>query len=427
MSAAARRPMRPRDRIARSCRVSKELRLDLDRHAPDRARSRAPRARRGGADERTRAARGARRAHRRDERREDPIEASSLGLPAPTAGSRSRAKAARAATIERLEGWKRELDAIAQSGGGGLGLVDANNVRLLRAGLDSDLAELVLRRSDRKSYARPALRLVGAIFSQFLHLPVVGRDGATPADLDRGWDDLVSRLEQGPAFIVAGQTLVTEPGRLQASVGALQLAGVADFFGGPLSEAAAAQLAARPATRARFAAARDAVLATIAETRAVLDARAASWPENHVIGKAAYERMLREEQLLPFDRAEIEHMARDELAHGWAEEAWLIALSRKRKLPFGPASGGGLAPGGPALVGYYRDRIAELTTFMTSTTSSPCRRGSARCRSSRRRRSCSRSRRAPRCSRRACSRRRAPATTSSPRRSRSRRRRSGST
>jgi hypothetical protein len=205
---------------------------------------------------------------------------------------------------------------------------------------------------------------VSAIFSQFLHLPVVGRDGATPADLDRAWDDLVSRLEQGPAFIVAGQALVTEPGRLQASVGATQLAGVADFFGGALSDAAGAQLAARPATLARFAAARDAILATIAETRAVLDARAASWPENHVIGKAAYERMLREEQLLPFDAAEIEHMARDELAHGWAEEAWLIALSRKRKLPFGPASGGGLAPGGPALVGYYRDRIAELTTFM---------------------------------------------------------------
>ena len=53
-------------------------------------------------------------------------------------------------------------------------------------------------------------------------------------------------------------------------------------------------------------------------------------------------------------------MARDELAHGWAEEAWLTALSKQRKLPFGAASGGGMAPGGPALVGYYRDRIAEL-------------------------------------------------------------------
>ena len=62
-----------------------------------------------------------------------------------------------------------------------------------------------MRQSDRKDYAGPALRLVQAIFSQFLHLPIVGRDGATQADVDKAWDDIVSRLEQGAAFIVAGQ------------------------------------------------------------------------------------------------------------------------------------------------------------------------------------------------------------------------------
>jgi hypothetical protein len=90
----------------------------------------------------------------------------------------------------------------------------------------------------------------------------------------------------------------------------------------------------------------------------------AAWPDNHVIGKAAYEQMLREEQLLPFDAADIERMARDELAHGWAEEAWLRSVSTHRKIPFGAASGGGMAPSGPALVGYYRDRIAELHAFV---------------------------------------------------------------
>jgi uncharacterized protein (DUF885 family) len=295
---------------------------------------------------------------------EDPIAASGLGLSVADSRLAIPSEAARAATIARLNGWKQELEAIAQGAGGGLGLVDGNNVKLLRAEFASQLNELVARQADRKDYARPALRLVQAIFSQFLHLPIVGREAAVQADLDKAWDDLVARLEQGPAFIVAGQKLVTQPGRLQGTVGAQQLAGVPDFFGGVLSEAAAAQMAGRPAALARFAAARDAVLATIVETRGVLDARAASWPENHVMGKAAYERMLREELLLPFDAAEIEHMARDELAHGWAEEAWLAALSRKRNLPFGPASGGGLAPGGPALVGYYRDRIAELTAFM---------------------------------------------------------------
>ena len=293
---------------------------------------------------------------------EDPITASSLGLTLADSRLAMPSEAARAATIARLSGWKQELEAI--GAGGGLGLVDGNNLMLLRAGFDARLNELVARQTDRKDYAGPALRLVQAIFAQFLHLPIVGREGAVPADLDRAWDDLVARLEQGPAFVVAGQALVTQPGRLQATVGAQQLAGVPDFFRGALSAAAAAQMAGRPTALARFEAARDALLATFAESRRVLDAHAAAWPENHVIGKAAYERMLREELLLPFDAAEIEHMARDQLAHGWAEEAWLTALSKKRQLPFGPASGGGLAPGGPALVGYYRDRIAELTAFM---------------------------------------------------------------
>ena len=61
----------------------------------------------------------------------------------------------------------------------------------------------------------------------------------------------------------------------------------------------------------------------MAETRAFIEAHVDAWPDNLVIGKAAYEQMLREEQLLPFDAADIERMARDELAHGWAEEAWL--------------------------------------------------------------------------------------------------------
>jgi uncharacterized protein (DUF885 family) len=74
--------------------------------------------------------------------------------------------------------------------------------------------------------------------------------------------------------------------------------------------------------------------------------------------------MLREEQLLPYDAADLERMGRDELAHGWAEEAWLGASARQRKLAFGPASGGGMAPGGPALVDYYRDRIADLRSYV---------------------------------------------------------------
>ena len=88
---------------------------------------------------------------------EDPIAASSLGLSAADSRLEIPSEAARAARIARLNGWKQELEAIAQGAGGGLGLVDGNNVRLLRAEFDSELNELVDRQSDRKSYARPAL------------------------------------------------------------------------------------------------------------------------------------------------------------------------------------------------------------------------------------------------------------------------------
>ena len=292
---------------------------------------------------------------------DDPIAASSLGLREFDGRLALPTETARAARIARLQGWKAELETIAREAGSGATLAEAGDVRLLRADFDSRLNELVVRQGDRKDYAGPALRIVQAIFDQFLHLPIVGREGATEVDVDQAWDDIVARLEQAPATIVAGQRLVTQPGRLFATVGSRQLGGAPDFLGDALSAAATTQVARRPAVLARFVAGRD---ATLAETKATLDARAASWPENHVIGKAAYEQMLRDEMLLPFDSADLERIANDELAHGWAEEAWLQALSVHRKMPFGPVSGGGMAPVGPALVGYYRDRIAELTVFI---------------------------------------------------------------
>ncbi len=295
---------------------------------------------------------------------DDPIAGSALGLTDFDSRLSPPSEAARAERIARLQGWKAELETIARDAGSKETIVEAGDVRLLRANFDARLNELVVRQTDRKDYAGPALRVVEALFSQFLRVPIVGRDGATQADVDKAWDDITSRLEQAPAYIVAGQRLVTKPGRLFATVGSKQLGGAPDFLNDALGITAKTQMAGRPAALARFDAAREATLTTMAETRAFLDANAASWPDNHVIGKAAYEQMLRDEMLLPFDSADLVRIADDELAHGWAEEAWLQALSAKRGIPFGPQSGGGLAPGGPALVGYYRERIAELTAFM---------------------------------------------------------------
>ena len=137
------------------------------------------------------------------------------------------------------------------------------------------------------------------------------------------------------------------------------------FFNGALTDAAKAHYGGDSVALNRFLSARDATLAAIAETKATIDAHVGEWPENFAIGREAYDRMLREEQLLPFDSRDMERIGNDALAHGWAEEAWLTALSERENLPFGPRSGGGMAPAGPALIDYYRDRIAELGRFVT--------------------------------------------------------------
>ncbi len=171
-------------------------------------------------------------------------------------------------------------------------------------------------------------------------------------------------MEKGPAYIEAGQKLVTHPGKLYGMAGSKQIAGAPDFLGGALTDAAKEQLANDPATLQRFTAARDALLATLAKSDAFIKAHVDAWPENFAMGKAAYDQMLQREQLLPFTSKDVEGMARDELAHGWAEEAWLKSLAADRKVAFGAETGGGMAPDGAALIGYYRERIAQLTKFV---------------------------------------------------------------
>ena len=117
---------------------------------------------------------------------DDPIAATALGLREFDGKLAIPSEAARAARIVLLRGWKAEAEKIGHDAGAGATLAEAGDVRLLRAEFDSRLNELVVRESDRKDFAGPALRIVDALFGQFLHLPIAGRDGATQGDVDRG-------------------------------------------------------------------------------------------------------------------------------------------------------------------------------------------------------------------------------------------------
>ncbi len=291
--------------------------------------------------------------------KQHPLTATALGLSDYDGELDTPSEAENRRDLATIRGWESELASIPLDGAS---LVDVDDAKLLRAQLVGYERQYLVYKNFEKDPSGPSLAIVGAIYVQFLHLPIAGTAGATQTDVAAAWEKIIKRLAGAPAYIAAGNALVTHPGHLYGVTGSEQLAGAPSLLGGPLTDAAKAQL---PADRfAAFSTARDAALTAIAETKKYIDAHAPAWPENYVIGRAAYDAMLRDEQLLPFDSADIERMARDELAHGWAVQSWMEQLAAERGTPIGPESGGGLAPGGAALIDYYRARIAQLREFV---------------------------------------------------------------
>lgn len=293
-----------------------------------------------------------------------PMQATALGMAGMDGELETPSEAARTAEIAQIRTWQRKLQAIASGFGASTSLTDRDDAKLLAAQITGQLNALLVYQIDRKDYSAPGNNIVQAIFVQFLNLPVSGKEGATAQDVAGAWRDVISRLEKSPTYIAAGERMVRTPGHLFGIVGSQELAGTPEFLQGSLTDAARGQLGADSQEFARFVRARDATLSAIEEAKTYIDSHVASWPENFAIGRRAYDQMLRDEQLLPFNTSDVERMGEDELAHGWAEEAWLRSLSQRDSIPFGAASGGGMAPSGPPLIDYYRDCIGELRKFV---------------------------------------------------------------
>jgi uncharacterized protein (DUF885 family) len=293
-----------------------------------------------------------------------PMAATGLGISGYDGQLEKPSEEARSAEIALIVSWQNRLAKIEADNKGVMTLVESDDAKLLAAQLTGELRQFTVYQVDRKDYAGAANAVVGAIFTQFQHLPIAGQEGATSATVARAWADITSRLSKAPAYIAAANEMVTHPGHLYGVTGSQELAGAPDFLAGPLTDAAKAQMPV--ADFKRFAAARDAAIAAISTTKKYIDAQVAHWPENFAIGQTAYDAMLRDEQLLPVDANDVERMGYDELSHGWGVQFWLDHLSKQTGTPFGPQSGGGIAPGGPALISYYRDRIAELRHYVVA-------------------------------------------------------------
>jgi uncharacterized protein (DUF885 family) len=293
-----------------------------------------------------------------------PSQATQWGITKYDADFESVSEADRAAYIGRLRQWQQRLQVIEHTTPAGATLMDRDDEQLLQAQLTQLLNTSLVYQFDRKNYANGAETVLSSINTQLQFLPVSGQDGAGPEQVDKAWTDIIARLGKVPAFIEASQRLVTHPDHRFGVIGSETLAGASDLLLDALTAAAKQHLGEDTAALARFIAARDATLATISRTKAYIDAHVAQWPTTFPMGRPAYDRMLRDEQLLPFSSRDLERLGQAELALGWAEEAWLTSLSQRESRPFGPTSGGGLAPGGPALIDYYKARIDELTRYV---------------------------------------------------------------
>ena len=279
-----------------------------------------------------------------------PLVGTSLGIAAEDGSLDVPGAAENARDLATIRAWKRGLDAIDVTGSP---LRVRDDARLLRAQLVAMERTYTVYRTYEKDAAGPADSIVNAIFTQFQHLPA-----APGAARDLAWDRIVRRLSGAPAYIARARALVVRPGHLFGVVGSEELAGAPDFLRGALTAAARASLS--ESKFATFVAARDATLASIARTKSYIDAHVAGWPENYAMGRKAYDAMLRDELLVPYDADRVEHLGRDELAHGAVVQFWLRGVARARGTPIGAPSGGGIAPSGKALVAFYRARIDEL-------------------------------------------------------------------
>src|SRR5579871_3693930 len=189
-----------------------------------------------------------------------------------------------------LASYEQKIDSIDMTGAT---LQDRNDIKLMRTFLVGQRRAIADQEAGKDPSAAP-LTVLGAVFTMILH--------KDEQDSNVWWDHLISRMEKAPAWMAAQRPQITHPGRLQAQVALKQLAMAPGLFYYVLTPMSA-QLPADQ--RARFVKARDALVASMTEWTKWMKDNAPSWPINYVMGAAAYNAMLRDELLLPYDADQI--------------------------------------------------------------------------------------------------------------------------
>lgn len=256
---------------------------------------------------------------------------------------------------QMLQAYQRKLDAIDMTGAT---LQDRNDVSVMRAFAIGQLRQLADVEAG-KDPSGPPLTVLGAVFTMILH-----KDEQDPS---LWWDHLISRLEKAPAWMAAQRPLIAHPGRLQAQVAVKELAMAPALFNFILTPMAA-QLPADQKTR--FEKARDATVAAMTEWTKWMSDNAASWPINYAMGAQAYNAMLRDELLLPYDADQIAAIGRKTLDAALAQEREIQAEAKAKGVNLSDpvqaaANGGGMTPTTKdAQFAFFQAQLDTLRAFI---------------------------------------------------------------
>jgi uncharacterized protein (DUF885 family) len=256
---------------------------------------------------------------------------------------------------QMLSTFEQKIDAIDMTGAT---LQDRNDVTLMRAFIVSQ-RRTIADQAAGKDPSGPPLTVLGVVFTMMLH-----KDEQDPSVW---WDHLISRMEKAPAWMAAQRSQITHPGKLQAEVALKQLAMAPALFTYILTPMAAGLPADK---KANFLKARDAVVAAITQWNKWMSDNAASWPINYAMGADAYNAMLRNELLLPYDADQIAAIGRKTLDAAAGQEREIKAEAKAKGVNLSnpvqaAANGGGMTPTTKdAQFAFFQAQLDTLRAFI---------------------------------------------------------------
>jgi uncharacterized protein (DUF885 family) len=254
-----------------------------------------------------------------------------------------------------LSTFEQKIDAIDMSGAT---LQDRNDITLMRAFVVSQRRTIADREAGKDPSGAP-LTVLGVVFTMMLH-----KDEQDPSVW---WGHLISRMEKAPAWMAAQRAQITHPGKLQAEVALKQLAMAPALFTYILTPMADGLPADQ---KANFLKARDALVAAITQWNKWMSDNAASWPINYAMGADAYNAMLRNELLLPYDADQIAAIGRKTLDGAIEQEREIKAAAKAKGVNLSnpvqaAANGGGMTPTTKdAQFAFFQAQLDTLRAFI---------------------------------------------------------------